>query len=561
MEITKHQLAVFYNSTYTSESTYRSVMCSSEENGFLWDTLRALDFYFGINEESSLATANELHQMVGEVYDVGGHNPALADLADCCEEEAVACCSSCSIMVPFDTLKDAIKQIEVARQNLCSEEAILRAEGTWKDLVRQAQFDKWDHPTERGESCIDPADCDTNRHHRGKSWCYTNSTRVSLPLRRPWDYCMPSVGYMCAVRGLDCNATLTMPRCSLALDIESCLQMPGCAFKGSKCVPVEFELLSSSRDFSPDVENSNERPSQAQWQQYYSLQLDLLFAQVAAGQRDYSDAIEVCSRLPFEHCLPPCTRHGFGSNIQLGQINPWQSRFGYCSLHGHYRAKPVQPGAPKKLNSAVEAMQAGSAELGLKLFNIGPVALSVFAFRYIHPDCLFPDAFAQRFHSMVNPLQLMVYDVIEHSLQKIFFTLGRPIPGILQSIAFLHVVKGPIVEEVVFRGIVQGAVRLVADAAVLGLKDLAEGVQEFEDQLEQREVLERYVFAVTQLITAWAFAYIHVLNGEENAVIQAVFCFWNGLVLQLVHHKFGLSHSFLAHFANNAIAELVGTFR
>lgn len=566
-DIAEHQRAWFV-SMHVNKSAYGSTVCNENGGTWLWDTVHVLKFYFGLNEDSATLAAM-LPDVANGAELSDSHNSALSEIADCCEEEALKCCSSCTTMVSFHRLRDAIREINVARDILCSEEAILRAEGALDDELERDWHAKWDTPTARGERCIDPADCERNRHHMGKPWCYIDSPSGdsdSLSWSRPWDYCMPSIGYMCTSSNLDCNATLTQPRCSSASDIDSCLAIAGCAFKDSQCVPIEFELFSSSKQFVPDGPSPDGpfgfRSNKTQWQDYYRRQLDLLLAQVVAGQRNHTDVIEACSRIPFEYCMPPCTRHGFGSNIAFGQINPWPSRFGYCSLHGHYLAKQSsEPWASEETNAAMETVRVGVSELGLKLLNIAPVAYSVMALNRLHPDDFFPRAFQEWFHGIVNPLQILGYDCIENVLKMIFSTLGQQVPRILDSFAVLHVVKGPLVEEAVFRGIVQTAVRFVAETLAHGIKQVTERLGILKGKFKDREALERHVFAATQLTTSLAFAYIHVLNGQENAVIQSVFCFWNGMALQLVHQKFGLAYSVLAHMVNNAIAETVGAVR
>lgn len=561
-EIADHQLSNY------DETNYRSVMCNEKRNPLLWDNMRALDFYFGINEGSTSKSKRQLRQMVEEATITGGNNPDLSDLANCCKDEAEDCCSSCKEMVSFDTLEDAIKMIEVARENLCSEESILKAEGAWDEVVQEARRVKWDSPTEKGEFCIDAAECDTNKHHNGKSWCYTNGTRKDLEIfkltikteleffdRRPWDYCLPSVRYMCAISNIDCTAMVTESQCSLGYDVDSCTAQAGCAYKAGLCVPAEFELLDSSKPLKPQV-GLGLRPRRKEWAEYYRKQFDILLVQVAAEQRNYSDVIEFCSRLPFEHCMAPCTRHGLGSSIIFARITPWQSSFGYCSLQGHYKAKTRKAWESTNMNKIMEAMRIGTAEFGLKIFNGVPLMLSYLAWQHFHPGDLLPKAFQEGFFAVFCNTVIKGHNLIDHALDKLFSTFGQPVPGLFRSNAFYMIVKAPVVEEVVYRGLVSGAFRFVSDHSVRGVMNLIERLGLFTGKLNKRDVLERTIFIVTQLTTSFCFAYMHTWSAElpVSSVTQAIFSFWSGLTFQVVHQKFGITYSTLAHNMNNALA-------
>lgn len=554
-EIAAHQLPLL-NSMDFGNRSYRLVMCSREANAALWDTVRSLDLFFGINEACSMATSEQLRAMVDSAQ-AGTGTPALADIPNCAGE-AGNCCDSCQAMVSSNTLKDAIETIDGVRQNLCSEQAVLRAEGARDDVLSQARRAKWQHRTQRGQSCDDPLDCDTNKKHKGKSWCYTSSAQKDWGIfgwHRPWDYCLPSVDYMSLMTNAS-NATVTKAQCALGFDLDSCMAIPGCVFKASLCIPIEFELLDTNRSFTR--KSLGTRPSKAQWKEYYQHQLSLLLLQIEAGQRNYTDLIEVCSRLPFEYCLPPCTRHGLGSSVAFAQITPWRTTFGYCSLHGHYLAKSLKAAwASKDSNALVEIMKIGTAEFFLKLFNGVPLMLCVLGFQQFYTGDIFPKAFQENFNAYINNGVLLVHRWIDDALYGVFSTLGCPVPSLCQGDDWHEVVKAPIVEEVVFRGLLQGGVRAVSHTAVEQVMELVERLGIFEGKLDKREVLERYVFTVTQLTTSFAFAYMHTWNdGGPVAITQSIFCFWCGLTQQIIHQKFGFSYALMAHFINNVLSRI-----
>jgi len=249
-----------------------------------------------------------------------------------------------------------------------------------------------------------------------------------------------------------------------------------------------------------------------------------------------------------KYCDKPCTRHGFGSSIIFGHLTPFQSTFGYCSLHGHHDPTPITPWNSSTANAVVEVMKLGTMELGLKFVNMATLAYCVSIFQQFFGGSLIPDVFDQWFIGIFG-----ISVRAGHALLNGAFSAVIP-AELISSEAFAGVINAPIVEEVIFRGLFSGAVRSVTDVAVRGVKALVRKLGLLNGKLKDREVLDRYAFIVTQLTTAFAFGYVHAFNPHDGATMQAIFCFWNGITMQVVHERYGIAYTTLAHFMNNGLA-------
>lgn len=531
-EIAEHHLSLF---KFDVKSKHRGMACSKNQSSdlSLWNVPKVMERYFGLTSAS--AGTDKIR------FDTPLH-----EVADCCDDVVWDCCSSCANMVTHDTVDNALDEIVRAEELVCSAEAILKFNGEWEAVVTEARRAKWSKRTASGEECKDHADCEINRLANGKKWCHVASSAK-------WDYCVPTVEYMCTVGGMDCKrADIPDSKCATATTLDACEDLVGCKFSAFGCLPTA--LTDSAQEAARAVIQAPAPPwseylNDTLWEKYYKAQKNNMLYQLVAQTHDVTDMIEFCSRLPYKYCDAPCTRHGFGSSWKFGQLTPFASTFGYCSLHGHYRPKGYFSGQSSTSSALLETMKIGYLEFKLKSWNWVTVwMLTSSVYGQFGPQIV-PKIISDAAKSLFRVHAVVLTEFVKAA----FGTIATPEQ--LESVEFLGVVNAPIIEEIFFRGLFGGVVRLVSDVAIRQVIRLVETLPVLRGTpLTEHEALERYAFVVTQLTTASYFGYVHVFNNHAMSSVQAVFCFWNGITAQVLHQKYGLAYTTMKHFINNFAA-------